>query len=220
MNALLGVIPDSSMALKEYLQELESYISSDCSNEAKFYQFITEVAGKEKVNVDKVKQNIPLLLVYLREYLALSLTLEEVISSANQENFKFKDESDEILRSGYALILRSYKVLSDIVRNYWHYLNIDFQDLIESTIYSLLKYEFPITSLPNSGLFCPELKEVLILAYSILDEIEEKDLTLTVHSHNEYPLLENSKHTFKEGWDDFMAGKTLPLSALWDEDNE
>jgi hypothetical protein len=215
MNALLGVIPDSSMALKEYLQELESYISSDCSNEAKFYQFITEVAGKEKVNVDEVKQNIPLLLADLRDYLAFSLTLKEVISPTNQE--VFKDEYDEILRG---LILRLYKILSDIVRNYWHYLSIDFQDFIENTIYSLLKYEFSITSVPNSGLFCPELKEALILAYSILDEIEEKDLNLTVHSHHEYPLLENSKHTFKEGWADFMAGQTLPLSALWDEDNE
>jgi len=215
MNALLGVIPDSSMALKEYLQELESYISSDCSNEAKFYQFITEVAGKEKVNVDEVKQNIPLLLADLHKYLALSLTLKKVISSANQE--VFKDKSDEILRG---LILRSYKILSDIVRNYWHYLSIDFQDYIENTIYFSLKYEFSITSVPNSGLFCPELKEALVLAYSILDEIEEKDLNLNVHSHNEYPLLENSKHTFKEGWDDFMAGQTLPLSALWDEDNE
>jgi len=215
MNALLGVIPDSSMALKEYLQELESYISSDCSNEAKFYQFITEVAGKEKVNVDEVKQNIPLLLADLHKYLALSLTLKKVISSANQE--VFKDKSDEILRG---LILRSYKILSDIVRNYWHYLSIDFQDYIENTIYFSLKYEFSITSVPNSGLFCPELKEALVLAYSILDEIEEKDLNLTVHSHHEYPLLENSKHTFKEGWADFMAGQTLPLSALWDEDNE
>jgi len=218
MNALLGVIPDSSMAPQEYLEKLKSYISSDCSNEAKFYQFITEVAGKEKVNVDEVKQNIPLLLADLREYLALLLTSKDVISSANQE--VFKDESDEILRSGYALILRSYKILSDIVRNYWHYLSIDFQDFIENTIYSLLQYEFSITSVPNSGLFCPELKEALILAYSILDEIEEKDLNLTVHSHHEYPLLENSKHTFKEGWADFMAGQTLPLSALWDEDNE
>jgi len=191
--------------IPEYIEQLERYVASE-SKEASRYQFFTEIGAIEGIALGEVKVNIQVLAKKLEQYSKLSTAIENQSLEETSSGTAYKQ--------AFQLELDAYRLLNEIVADYWNYLPSDFQDSIEDCAYFILKCEFFVNYSSQWECMREEAKEILRLAYSLLDEIEKSSLKLKSQSVEEEFLLEDPKHTFKESWDDLTNNQTFPISEL------
>lgn len=237
------LLSNPPVAPEEYINTLEYYISSNFED-AKTYQFITEISAIELISVSEIQNNLSLLSKAIGKYIELSQKYREILDRVKEisieDNAKASTNDEEketrSLETGTrvaALMFAFLQItgefcdlLGEITNKYWNYLPSDFQDLIEDYAYSLQSSERFFNLLLEQINEPVEESKVGLTQFLlqiphkidfILDGIEQNSLKLQSKFPEREDFLESPRDSLQRAWGEFLEGKMLAISELRDE---